>query len=187
MHTHRYIHIHHIQFLIIHLFRIPSQTIPTYYSRTMNMALRLISLSCHIDTNPFHVSCQTHTNLIISIPWIISYIYHAHLMLKLINHNSYTISFIKVIQFIFLEVIAIQAYCQYLESRKASRLTTFSPSFSLRQKGLAQARDSHSVEPPSLRRGLEKGSRSSCGISLRRGLSRLGESLRREWDQSFVF
>jgi len=50
---HAYIHIHHIQFLIINFFRIPSQTIPTHYSRTMNTELRLISLSCHIDTNPF--------------------------------------------------------------------------------------------------------------------------------------
>jgi len=59
-----YIHIHHIQFLIIHLFRIPSQTIPTYYSRTMNMALRLISLSCHIDTNPFvsHVELMPNSS-----------------------------------------------------------------------------------------------------------------------------
>jgi len=89
---------------------------------------------------PFRVSCRTHTKLIISIPWIIAYIYHAHLMLKLINHNSYTIPFIKVIQFIFLKVIPIQAYCQHLKSRKASRPTTFSPSFSLRQKGLVQAR-----------------------------------------------
>ena len=61
-------------------------------------------------------------------------------MLKLINHNSYTIPFIKVIQFIFLKVIAIQAYCQHLESRKASRPTTFSPSFSLRREALAHAR-----------------------------------------------
>jgi len=57
---HAYIHIHHIQFLIIHLFRIPSETIPTHYSRTMNMELRLISLSCHIDTNPF----ASHVELI---------------------------------------------------------------------------------------------------------------------------
>jgi len=89
---------------------------------------------------PFRVSCRTHTKLILSIPWIISYIYHAHQMLKLINHNSHTIPFIKVIQFIFLMVIHIQVYCQHLKSRKASSPTAFSPSFSLRQKGLVQAR-----------------------------------------------
>jgi len=88
----------------------------------------------------FHVSCRTHTKLIISIPWIISYNYHTHIMLKLTNHNSCTIPFIKVIQFIILKVIPIQAYYQHLRSRKTSRPTTFSPSFSLRQKGPAQAR-----------------------------------------------
>jgi len=52
---------------------------------------------------PFHISCRTYTKLIISISWIISYNYHAHLMLKLINHNSYTTSFTKAIQFINLK------------------------------------------------------------------------------------
>jgi len=63
----------------------------------------------HIITMPHwyqlvHVSCRTQTKLIISISWIISYNYHTHIMLKLTNHNSYTIPFIKVIQFIILKV-----------------------------------------------------------------------------------
>jgi len=135
-----YVHIRLIQFLIIHLFRTPNQTMPTHYSRTQNMELCLISLPCHIDTNLFHVSCRTHIKLIISISWTISYIYHAHIMLKRINHNSHTIPFIKVIQFIFLKVITNQAHNQHFKSRKTSRPTTFSPSFSLRQQDLVQAR-----------------------------------------------
>jgi len=48
---------------MIHDLRILNQAIPTPYSRTQNMELHLISLPCHIDTNPFmsHVnSYQTH-------------------------------------------------------------------------------------------------------------------------------
>jgi len=101
--------------------------------------------SSHIITMPhwyqfFHVSCRTHTKLIISIPWIISYNYHTHIMLKLTNHNSYTIPFIKVIQFIISKLIPIQTYYQHWRSRKTSRPITLSSNFSLRQKGLAQAR-----------------------------------------------
>ena len=61
-------------------------------------------------------------------------------MLKRINHNSHTIPFIKVIQFIFLKVITIQAHNQHFKSRKTSRPATFSLSFSLRQHDLALAR-----------------------------------------------
>jgi len=46
-------------------------------------------------------------------------------------------------------------------------------------KGLAQARRARSGEPPSPRRGLEKESRSTCAVSLRRDPSRLGEMLTR--------
>jgi len=135
-----YVYIHLIQFLIIHLFRTPNQTMPTHYFRTQSMELCLISLPCHINTNLFYVSCRTHVKLIISISWTISYIYHTHIMLKRINHNSHTIPFIKIIQFIFLKVITIQAHNQHFKARKTSRPTTFSPSFSLRQQDLAQAR-----------------------------------------------
>ena len=87
-----YIHIHKI-----------SRTPPLLYSQP-NHANSLFSnpkyggLS-HIITmphcyQPFHVSCRTHAKLIISISWIISYNYHVQIMLKLINHNSYTTSFI---------------------------------------------------------------------------------------------
>jgi len=44
---------------------------------------------------------------------------------------------------------------------------------------LAQAEGSRSSEPPSPRRGLEKGRRSSHRISLRRDPSRLGETFAR--------
>jgi len=129
---HTYIHIHHIQ--------VPHNS-PLSYSQP-NHTNSLFSnheygTPSHIITmphwyQPFHVSCRTHTKLIITIPWIISYKHHTHIMLKLMNHNSYIIPFIKVIR--------DQAYCQHLRSRKTSGPTTFSPSFSLRQKGLAQAR-----------------------------------------------
>jgi len=61
-------------------------------------------------------------------------------MLKRINHNSHTIPFIKVIQLIFLKVITIQAHNHILNQGKTSRPATFSPSSSLRQQDLAQAR-----------------------------------------------
>jgi len=101
-------------------------------------------------------------------------------MLKLINHNSYTIPFIKVIQFIFLKTIPIQAYCQHLKSRKTSRPTTFSPSFSLRPKGLAQARRTL-TQASSLRLG-ESSTFSTVALhafSLRRDFLRLSETFAR--------
>jgi len=137
---HTYIHIHHIQV---------SNNSPLSYSQPNHTNLLFSNheyeTPSHIITMPrwyqsFYVSCRTHAKSIISIPWIISYKYHTHTMLKLMTHNSCTITFIKAIQFIFLKIILTQAYCQHLRSKKTSRPATFSPSFSLRQEGLAQAR-----------------------------------------------
>jgi len=47
------LHIHLIQFLAVHVFRIPHQILPTRYSRAQNMEVCLIPLPCHIDANPF--------------------------------------------------------------------------------------------------------------------------------------
>jgi len=65
------------------------------------------------------------------------------------------------------------------KNRQTPKQRTALPNPSLRLKGLAQARRARSSEPPSPRRGLEKGGRSTCGISLRREPSRLGEMLAR--------
>jgi len=155
---HRYIHIHHIQFLIIHLFRI---TITHWYQL-------------------FHVSCRTHAKLIISISCIISYNYHIHIMLKLTNHNSYTISFIKVIQSIILKVTPRQAHYQHLRSRKTPRLATLSPSFSLRQQGLAQARRTLAQASfPRLDESSTSSTVASHAFSLRRDSPRLSETFAR--------
>jgi len=172
-----YVHIRLIQFLIIHLFRTPNQTMPTHYSLTQNMELCLISLPCHIDTNFFHVSCRTHVKLIISISWTISYIYHTHIILKRINHNSHTIPFIKVIQFIFLKVITIQAHNRHFKSRKTSRPATFLPIFSLRQQDLAQARRTLAQASfPLLGESLTFCTGTLRAFSLRRDSPRLSET-----------
>ena len=101
-------------------------------------------------------------------------------MLKLINHNSYTIPFINVIQFIFLKVIIIQAYCPLLKTRKTSSPITFSPSFSLRKKSLAQARRTL-AQASSLPLG-ESSTSSTVALhtfSLRRDPPRLSETFAR--------
>ena len=62
-------------------------------------------------------------------------------------------------------LIHLKLSAQYLKpgkhypykAKKAITPRTASPNTSLRLKGLAQARDSRSGEPPSPRRGLEKG------------------------------
>ena len=103
MHTHNILlPIHLIQFLIVHIFRIPNQTLPTHYSRAQNMELCLIPLPCHIDANPF----ISHVELIPTC----HFNFMNHLIqsscshhVKAHNHNSYITSFTKVIQFINLK------------------------------------------------------------------------------------
>jgi len=68
---------------------------------------------------------------------------------------------------------------QSSKNKQAPKQCTASPNPSLRLRGLAQAKRARSGEPLSPRRGLEKGSRSTYGISLRRDPSRLGEMLAR--------
>ena len=75
-----------------------------------------------------------------------------------------------------------QSYPNKFQSSKSNQVTKHrpvSPSPSLRPKGLVQARRSRSGGFPSPRRGLERGTRSQRGISLRRDLSRLGEMFAR--------
>jgi len=102
------------------------------------------------------------------------------IQLSCISHNSHTTSFIKAIQFIILKVILIQACCPLLKSRKTSRPTPFSPSISLRQKGLAQARRTL-AQASSLRLGESSTSniRTLHAFSLRRDPPRLSETFAR--------
>jgi len=72
---------------MIHRFRILNQAIPTPYSRTQNMELRLISLPCHIDTNPF----MSHVEFIPNSSFQFHESSHTIFMLSLyqpIVHNS---------------------------------------------------------------------------------------------------
>jgi len=172
---HTYIHIHHIQVSHNSPLSQPNHTNSLFSNHEYGTPSHIITMPHWYQH--FHVSCRTHTKLIITIPWIISYKHHTHIMLKLMNHNSYTIPFIKVIQFIFLKIILIQTYCQHLRSRKTSGPATFSSSFSLRQKGLAQARRTL-AQASSLRLG-ESSTSSTVALHvflLRRDSPRLSET-----------
>ena len=122
----------------------------------------------------------THTKLVTPISWIISHNYHVPVTSKLITQNSYTTPFIHAIQFINLKVKLIQACCSLLKIQETSRPTHSSPSTSLRQKGLAQARRTL-AQASSLRLGESSTSsmRTLRAFSLRREPPRLSETFAR--------
>jgi len=117
-------------------FHVPGQTHSTHHNPSMNIEFQLISLPCHFNTNHLiNVPCHAHTKPIIHELWIIP-LMHTHLshtfntILKSNKHN-------------------------HSRSRKTIKHHIVSPNTSLRLKGLAQARDSRSGEPPSPKWGLE--------------------------------
>ena len=123
---------------------------------------------------PFHISCRTHTKVIISISWLIQLSCPPHVK----THKSQLIHHLihKGHSVHKLKWILIQACCQLLKSRKTSIPTTFSPSISLRQKGLAQARRTL-AQASSLRLGESSTSsiRTMHAFLLRRDPLRLGD------------
>jgi len=75
--------------------------------------------------------------------------------------------------YIFLIIAIILEQISIIQEQQSN------PTAHLLAQPLAQAEGSRPGEPPSPKRGLEKGSRSTRGISLRRDPSRLGEMLAR--------
>ena len=130
MHNHRQILIHHIQFLIIHLFRIPSQTIPTHYSRTLDMELQLILLSCDIGTNSFisHVELipnssfqfhdSSHTIIILTSCYNSQITTHtpSHLVQMPSSHNTHHSPFMNHITHTYQSTIYISHHNNHTQT-----------------------------------------------------------------------
>ena len=166
---------------MIHRFRILNQAIPTPYSRTQNMELRLISLPCHVDTNPFmsHVEFipnssfqfheSSHTIFMISSyqPIIHKLWFTSHMH----THSSHAlITILKFKPYIHQPSQENKHTAPYLAlPRPAPRSGR---RISLRRDMLAQE------SPLCLGEGSKK-SRNQRRISLRRDPSRLGEMFAR--------
>jgi len=136
---------------MIHRLRILNQAIPTPYSRTQNMELHLISLPCHIDTNPF----MSHVEFIPNSSFTIHESCQAYIILHYIHVSHHNIH--------------SQTNTNHPRTNKRPNIAPPRPTprsgwrVSLSRDVLAQA------SPPSPRRGLEKGAGAHAG-------SRLGET-----------
>ena len=126
-----------------------------------------ISIPCYFNSSPLiHFACQFSSISVIHIHES----YHAYLA----NHCAYI--------YIHPCISSQQSYPNKSQSSRRNQTTKHRPvssNPSLRPKGLAKAGRSHSGGIPLPWRGLEGGTRSQRGISLRRVPSRLGEMFAR--------
>jgi len=119
----------------------------------MSIGPHLISIPCPINSNSLiNFTCQAST---ISIIPFMNYV----------THTMQSIIYI----YIYIYISTYQAYPNNYKSSKDNQATKpriVSPNPSLRLKGLAQARQSRSGEPPSPWRGLEKETWTNAGSHL---------------------
>ena len=127
----------------------------------MSIGPHLISIPCPINSNSLiNFTCQAST---ISIIPFMNYV--THTMQSII----YIYIYIYLYIYIYIYVSTYQAYPNNYKSSKDNQATKpriVSPNPSLRLKGLAQARQSRSGEPPSPWRGLEKEIGTNAGSHL---------------------
>jgi len=136
MHTHKYIHIRLIQFLIIHFFRILNQ--PCQLIILEPRIWNSVSHHYHATLIPtFHVSCRTHTkthhfnfvNHLIQLSCSHHVKTHKSQLTHHLIHTGHSAHELKG--------NTPTSMLSTFEIKEASRPTPFSPSISLRQKGLA--------------------------------------------------
>jgi len=117
----------------------------------MSIGPHLTSIPCPINSiSLINFTCQAST---ISIIPFMNYVTHTW----------------QSIIYIYIYISTYQAYPNNNKSSKDNQATkprTVSPNPSLRLKGLAQARQSRSSEPPSPRRGLKKETGTNAGSCL---------------------